>query len=98
MHWRWKSCPSAWSVQFTGKENEPTIILKDVATYDLWIWHAFFGMPGSHNNINVLDRSSRFSDLVNGWTLEVNFTVNGNKNDKGYYLADAEFYSFFPLS
>src|SRR5438270_623559 len=24
---------------------------------DLWIWHAFFGMPGSCNDINILDRS-----------------------------------------
>ncbi|XP_059650285.1 uncharacterized protein LOC132296055 [Cornus florida] len=28
-----------------------------VALQDLWIWHALFGMPGSHNDINVLDHS-----------------------------------------
>jgi hypothetical protein len=27
-----------------------------VPSYDLWIWHVFFGLFGSHNDINVLDR------------------------------------------
>jgi Plant transposon protein len=66
MHWTWKNCPAAWKGQYTGKEAEPTIILEAIASYDLWIWHAFFGMPGSHNDINVLDHSDLFSDLENG--------------------------------
>ena len=37
-----------------GHKKVPTIILEAVASKDLWIWHAFFGMPGSHNDINVL--------------------------------------------
>jgi hypothetical protein len=56
MHWKWKNCPSAWHGQFKGKEKAPSIILEAVATYDLWIWHAFFGLPGTLNDINVLDR------------------------------------------
>ena len=24
-------------------------------SFDLWIWHAFFGLPGSNNDINVLE-------------------------------------------
>jgi hypothetical protein len=30
------------------------MILETVATHDLWIWHAYFGMPGGCNDINVL--------------------------------------------
>ena len=55
MHWKWKNCPTAWQGMYTGHCHEPTIILEAVASYDLWIWHAFFGMPGSLNDINVLD-------------------------------------------
>ncbi|GAB2287602.1 hypothetical protein Dimus_037941 [Dionaea muscipula] len=51
---------------FPGHINKPTIILEAVASYDLWIWHAFFGMPGSHNDINVLDRSPLFAELTQG--------------------------------
>ncbi|XP_035546169.1 uncharacterized protein LOC118348486 [Juglans regia] len=53
MHWKWKNCPSAWKGKYSGHVNEPTIILEAVASYDLWIWHAFFGLPGSHNDINA---------------------------------------------
>jgi len=56
MHWVWRNCPTAWKGQYTGHVHEPTIILEAVASKDLWIWHAFFGLPGSHNDINVLHR------------------------------------------
>jgi hypothetical protein len=73
---------------YTGHVHEPTIILEAVADKDLGIWHAFFGMPGSHNDINVLHRSSLFARLAEGQALEVNYTINGNEYTKGYYLAD----------
>jgi hypothetical protein len=53
MHWGWKNCPTAYHGMYRVHKNEPTIILKVVASKDLWIWHAFFGMPSSHNDINV---------------------------------------------
>ncbi|KAI3664965.1 hypothetical protein L6452_43580 [Arctium lappa] len=53
MHWEWKNCPVAWKGQFTrGDHGSPTIILEAVASVDLWIWHAFFGIAGSRNDIN----------------------------------------------
>ena len=57
MHWTWKNCPYAWQGMYMGHKKEPTIILEVVASKYLWIWHAFFGMPASHNDINVLQRS-----------------------------------------
>ncbi|GJT07948.1 putative nuclease HARBI1 isoform X2 [Tanacetum coccineum] len=47
MHWPWKNCPVSWQGQFTqGDHGEPTIMLEAVASQDLWIWHAFFGVAG----------------------------------------------------
>jgi hypothetical protein len=43
-----------------------------MASYDIWIWHAFFELPGSHNDINVLERSYVFTNLVEGRTPLVN--------------------------
>ena len=57
IHWKWKNFPFAWKDQYCSHICEPTIILEAVASYDLWIWHAFFGLPGSNNDINVLERS-----------------------------------------
>ena len=56
MHWKWKNYQVAWKGMYAcGDHREPSLILEAVASYDLWIWHAFFGLPGSHNDINVLD-------------------------------------------
>jgi hypothetical protein len=55
MYWFWKNCPLVDQGQYTGKEKEPTIILEAIATHSLWIWHAFFGLPGTLNEISILD-------------------------------------------
>ncbi|XP_051229233.1 uncharacterized protein [Lolium perenne] len=52
MHWQWRNCPVAHAGQFTrGDIKHPTIILEAVASYDRWIWHAFFGVAGSNNDL-----------------------------------------------
>jgi hypothetical protein len=65
MHWQWRNCPVAHAGQFTrGDIKHPTIILEAVASYDRWIWHAFFGVARSNNDINVLNQSSLFTDVL----------------------------------
>ncbi|GAA0150709.1 hypothetical protein LIER_09587 [Lithospermum erythrorhizon] len=64
MHWEWRNCPVGWQGQFRGgHQGAATIILEAVSSFDLWIWHVFFGLPGTLNDINVLDRSPVFDDL-----------------------------------
>ena len=88
MHWRWDKCPTAWKGMYTGHKEDPTMILEAVVSHDLWIWHAFFGMPGLLNDINVLRRSPLFDRLTSGTAPQLEYTVNGNKHTMGYYLAD----------
>ncbi|XP_062188842.1 uncharacterized protein LOC133892125 [Phragmites australis] len=88
MHWVWKNCPKAWHGAYTGHTRKPSIVLEAVASYDLWIWHAFFGMPGSLNDINVLHRSNLFTRLIDGSAPPVSYIINGNRYDMGYYLGD----------
>jgi hypothetical protein len=89
MHWQWRNCPVAHAGQFTrGDIKHPTIILEAVASYDRWIWHAFFGVAGSNNDLNVLNQSPLFTDVLRGEAPVVNFTVNGHEYNYGYYLAD----------
>jgi hypothetical protein len=54
MHCEWKNFPSAWQGQYSEHVEGCTVILEAVSSQDLWIWHDFFGIAGSHNNINVL--------------------------------------------
>ncbi|XP_073359807.1 uncharacterized protein [Aegilops tauschii subsp. strangulata] len=59
-----------------------------VADHETWIWHAYFGMPGSCNDINMLDRSPLFANLANEEAPPVTFEANGRTYNYGYYLAD----------
>ncbi|XP_071700636.1 uncharacterized protein [Rutidosis leptorrhynchoides] len=63
-------------------------MLEVVASYDMWIWHAFFDPTGSNNDINVLNESDLFEDLLDGRAPEVRYTVNGHEFTKGYYLVN----------
>nr|GFA37826.1 hypothetical protein [Tanacetum cinerariifolium] len=64
-HWEWKNCPGALQGQYgRGDKKYPTIMLEVVASQDLWIWYAFFGIAGANNDINDLDNSPLFDDLL----------------------------------
>ena len=52
------------------------------------IWHAFFGMAGVNNDINVLDNSNLFDDLLKDESPRAPYIVNGRRYEQGYYLAD----------
>ncbi|KAG1455521.1 hypothetical protein G6F56_007046 [Rhizopus delemar] len=79
--WTWKNCLTAWQGQFTGKEKQSTLVLEIVAFQDLWIWHAFFGLPGSQNDINVLDTSPIFSWITEENAPSTAFEVNRRQYD-----------------
>ncbi|XP_035829946.1 uncharacterized protein LOC118479503 [Helianthus annuus] len=58
MHWRWDNCPTAWRGQHTrGDQKGPTIFLQAVASQDLWVWSAYFGVVRPCNDINVFEQS-----------------------------------------
>lgn len=63
-------------------------MLEVVVSHDLWIWHAFFGVSGSNNDINVLNQSPLFNEVLLGTASMCSFEVNGKMYTKGYYLAD----------
>jgi hypothetical protein len=69
----------AWAGQFQDKDKEHSIVLEAVADQSLWIWHAFFGMPGSNNDVNVLDRSPLVTNMLWGPSEDLTFTMNGKQ-------------------
>ncbi|GKE40939.1 ALP1-like protein, partial [Tanacetum coccineum] len=58
-------------------------MLEAVASQDLWIWHAFFGVAGANNDINVLDNSPLFDDLLDDKAPVAPYVVNGVGFEKG---------------
>ncbi|GKC01353.1 ALP1-like protein [Tanacetum coccineum] len=61
-------------------------MLEAVASQDLWIWHAFYGMAGANNDINVLDNSPLFDDLLDDLAHVVPYVVNGGFSSIVWYL------------
>jgi len=68
------------------------LILEAVASYDLWIWHAFFRCLESLTDLNVLDRLLVFQELYKDQAPKYENVVNGRKYNIEYFLFDG----FYP--
>ncbi|KAL7611390.1 hypothetical protein Lser_V15G12957 [Lactuca serriola] len=87
--WIWRNCFVAWKGQYTSDHlGAPSLVLEVVASQDLWIWHAFFGVASSNSEINVHDHSSIFHDFLTGKASDAPFTVNVHEYTFRYYLTD----------
>jgi hypothetical protein len=60
MHWAWKNCPFAHQAMYKGHKGACSVVLEVMAGQDLCIWHAFFGVAGSQDDINVMQCSDVF--------------------------------------
>ncbi|XP_008228735.1 PREDICTED: uncharacterized protein LOC103328121 [Prunus mume] len=88
MHWQWNNCPTAWQGEYRNRKGQKSIILEVVASFDCWVWHAFFGVARSHNDLNVLGQSPVFDDVLRGHSPQVAYQINNTVYSGAYYLAD----------
>ncbi|GKD08296.1 ALP1-like protein [Tanacetum coccineum] len=97
--WEWFGCPYAFKGQYVRRDHGSNafIFLEAVASQDLWIWHAFFGVTGSNNDVNVLYQSPIFNDLKTGRAPEIPFVANDVTYPSGYYLVDGIYPELVPL-
>jgi hypothetical protein len=79
MHWQWKNCSLAWQGKFQDKDKNQRIILEAILDQLLHIWHAFFGLSGGNNNINVLERSFFVGNILHGKRSNMQLEVNGHQ-------------------
>lgn len=63
-------------------------MLEAVASQDLWVWHSFFGVAGSNNNINMSNQYNVFNDVLQGRVSEIHYTFNLTEYNMNYYLPD----------
>jgi len=95
MHWGWANCPKAHHGQFKEGTKKPTVVLEAACTGDLWIWHAFFGLPGALNDINVL----QFVDKVLSRSFRMPDTCIGDVViDSAYFLCDGILFLWYILA
>ncbi|CAL8127364.1 unnamed protein product [Prunus armeniaca] len=73
---------------YGNRKGQKSIILEAVAGFDTWVWHAFFGVAGSQNDLNVLGQSPVFNDILRGECPNITYQVNNTVYQNGYYLAD----------
>ncbi|XP_021851893.2 uncharacterized protein [Spinacia oleracea] len=66
----------AWKGLYQERSKSATVLLEVVASADLWIWHAFFGTPGTCNEINVLQQSSVFDDIYQVFIPAIRMPMN----------------------
>ncbi|CAL2254469.1 unnamed protein product [Prunus armeniaca] len=88
MHWQWKNCPIAWQGDYGNRKGQKIIILEVVTGFDTWVWHAFFGVADSQNDLNVLGQSLVFNDVLRGEGPNITYQINNIVYQNGYYLAD----------
>ena len=77
MHYEWKNWLVAWQGDFGDKDGKKSIILEAVADGGLHIWHAFFGLPGSNNDLNLLDWSPLIHNMLTSEACDMQFEVKG---------------------
>ncbi|XP_076882094.1 uncharacterized protein LOC143530439 [Bidens hawaiensis] len=88
-HCPWEACPVAWQGQYhRGDHDGPTIMLEAAASFDLWIWHALFGMPGANNDVAVINAFPIFDRLIDRVSPDTSFSTNDVNYGYRYYLVD----------
>nr|GEV58298.1 hypothetical protein [Tanacetum cinerariifolium] len=93
MHRKWFNCPKAWHGQFgRGDKKYLAIMLEAVASYNLWIWHAFFGVAGANNDLTGSNHSPLFDDHLDDIAPVVPYEVNGVTFEK---VNSASLFGFF---
>ncbi|GJV68512.1 ALP1-like protein [Tanacetum coccineum] len=99
-YWAWFGLiPIVHKAQYCRRDHgpDPFILLEDVPSNDLWIWHAFFGVFGSNNDISVTQQSPLLNDLKLCKASEVPFVTNDVAYPWGYYFCDGIYLEWVPF-
>lgn len=87
---QWEQCPTALQGIMVGKEGKPTLRMEIICDLNLRIWSLFSGLPGHLNDINILELSPFFSDLMTDQYPKdlFEYEIDGEKFDWLYFLGD----------
>ncbi|CAL8099292.1 unnamed protein product [Prunus armeniaca] len=77
-----------WQGDYGNRKGQKSIILEVVVGFDTWVWHAFFGVSGSQNDLNVLGQSPVFNNVLIGEASNITYQINNTVYQTRYYLAN----------
>ncbi|XP_008219705.1 PREDICTED: uncharacterized protein LOC103319891 [Prunus mume] len=77
------NCPTALQGDYGNRKCQKSIILEAVAGFDTWVWHAFFGVAGAQNDLNVLGQSPVFNDILRGQGPNITYQINNTVYQTG---------------
>jgi hypothetical protein len=64
--WSWDKCPVVDQGRYGGRDKNPNVRMEVICDDKLRIWHLFFGVPGSRNDINIVNMSPLFLMIRTG--------------------------------
>jgi hypothetical protein len=82
MHGVLNNLKFSWKQLYTAHIRECSVILENVADYTSRL-STFFGMAGTHHDINLLSHFSMFARLDEEHASVINYEINGNTYEKG---------------
>lgn len=85
MHSKWKNYLTEWTDSYAGHKESPKIILEVLANYDIQIWHDYFGLSGTNNDINMLESSHIFNDLTQFIAPLAHYFVRGLQGGRKFH-------------
>jgi ribosomal protein L37AE/L43A len=86
-HWEWFRCPKSLHGEYRrGDKDHPTVVYEGACDSDLFIWHCYFALPGSCNDLNVLDTSPLLFAIASGSTM-FEYSVLGHFYNQPYVHA-----------
>jgi len=88
--WDWKNCPKALQGIMVGKDGKSTVRMEVVCSLDLWVWSFQLGLPGAFNDLNILEVSNHFQEVLCGAFPPIypSYTLSGKNFNWFYYLTD----------
>lgn len=89
MQWTWKNYPTAWHGRFKGKEKALTVTLEAICISTLWICHAFFWVPESLNDTNIVEASPIIEKITSHrFPPSCKYIICGKQRIKLYWFTD----------
>ena len=93
-HWKWRNCPIAWQGMYQDRNRNRSIVAEAIAGHDMYFFQAFVGLPGSLNDINIMNQTTMQKNYMNSIAIDHKYNIGGGEFVGAYFLADGIYPNF----